>query len=117
ALACDLGAHLNGATVRERDALRGYGMALGTAYQIYDDCLDIFGTEGAAGKSLGTDLAKGKATLPLIVLLERQDPILNKKVESLVGDYQPENFSYVVALLKRHEVLHESLCALESYLC
>jgi octaprenyl-diphosphate synthase len=116
ALACDLGAHLNGATTRERDALRGYGMALGTAYQIYDDCLDIFGTEGAAGKSLGTDLAKGKVTLPIIILLERQDAALNKKLESLIGDYQPENFFHVVALLKRHGVLRESLLAVESYL-
>lgn len=116
ALACDLGAQLNAATTRERDALRGYGMALGTAYQIYDDCLDVFGTEGAAGKSLGTDLAKGKVTLPLIVLLERQDAALNKKVESLIGDYQPENFSHVAALLKRHGALHESLRAVETYL-
>jgi octaprenyl-diphosphate synthase len=116
-LACDLGAHLNGASARERDALRGYGMVLGTAYQIYDDCLDVFGTEGAAGKSLGTDLAKGKVTLPLIVLLERQDAALNKKVEALIGDYQPENFSHVVALLRRHGALHESLRAIESYLC
>jgi octaprenyl-diphosphate synthase len=116
ALACDLGAHLNGATLREREALRGYGMALGTAYQIYDDCLDVFGTEGAAGKSLGTDLAKGKVTLPLIVLLERQDAALNKKVEALIGDYQPENFSHVAALLRRHGALHESLRAIESYL-
>ncbi|HEY0548291.1 MAG TPA: polyprenyl synthetase family protein [Verrucomicrobiae bacterium] len=116
ALACDLGAHLNGASVRERDALRGYGMALGTAYQIYDDCLDVFGTEGAAGKSLGSDLAKGKVTLPLIVLLERQDSALYKKIESLIGDYQPENFSHVVALLKRHGALHESLQVIEGYL-
>ena len=56
ALACDLGAYLSNAPLREREALRGYGMALGTAYQIYDDCLDVFGTEGAAGKSLGTAL-------------------------------------------------------------
>src|SRR6185503_2788895 len=116
ALACDLGAHLNGATVRERDALRGYGMALGTAYQIYDDCLDIFGTEGAAGKSLGTDLAKGKVTLPLLVLLERKDAALNNKVEALIGDYQPQNFSQVVALLRRHGALHKSLRAIEDYL-
>jgi octaprenyl-diphosphate synthase len=116
-LACDLGAHLNGALARERDALRGYGMALGTAYQIYDDCLDVFGTEGAAGKSLGTDLAKGKVTLPLIVLLEREDAVLNKKVEALIGDYQPEKFSHVAALLRRHGALHESLRAIESYLC
>lgn len=116
ALACDLGAHLNAATTRERDALCGYGMALGTAYQIYDDCLDVFGTEGAAGKSLGTDLVKGKVTLPLIILLERQDAALNNKVESLIGDYQPERFPHVLALLKRHGAMHESLCAVESCL-
>ncbi|HTD68131.1 MAG TPA: polyprenyl synthetase family protein [Candidatus Limnocylindria bacterium] len=116
ALACDLGAFLNGAPAREREALRGYGMALGTAYQIYDDCLDVFGSEGAAGKSLGTDLAKGKVTLPLLVLLERKDAGISAKVESLIGDYQPQNFEKVVALLRRHGALHESLRVIESYL-
>src|SRR5688572_24288224 len=53
ALACELGAFLNGAPAHEREALRNFGMALGTAYQIYDDCLDVFGSEGRAGKSLG----------------------------------------------------------------
>jgi octaprenyl-diphosphate synthase len=41
------------------------------AYQIYDDCQDVFGREEAAGKSLGTDLAKGKLTLPWIELRQR----------------------------------------------
>src|SRR4051794_2617734 len=95
ALACDLGACLSSAPVREREALRGYGMALGTAYQIYDDCLDVFGTEGAAGKSLGTDLLKGKVTLPLLVLLERKDSAIDSKVRALIDEYQPKNFSQV----------------------
>ena len=43
--------------------MRQFGLSFGTAYQIYDDCVDLFGTEAAAGKSLGTDLAKGKLTL------------------------------------------------------
>src|SRR5688572_26215354 len=84
ALACDMGAYLNGASTRDRDALRNFGMALGTAYQIYDDCLDIFGSEGRAGKSLGTDLLKGKVTLPVLVLLERREPALDRTLESLV---------------------------------
>jgi octaprenyl-diphosphate synthase len=116
ALACDLGACLNGATPREREALREFGMALGTAYQIYDDCLDVFGTEGAAGKSLGTDLAKGKVTLPLLVLLERKDAVINSKIDALIGDYQPGNFPHVVALLQRHGALDESSRAIENYL-
>ena len=116
ALACDLGAYLTGAAAREREALRGFGLALGTAYQIYDDCLDVFGSEGAAGKSLGTDLAKGKVTLPLLVLLERNEPALNRKLKGLMEDYQPENFVQVVALLRRHGALDESLRVIRKYL-
>ena len=47
------------------------GAAVGTAYQIYDDCVDLFGTEADAGKSLGTDLAKGKLTWPLLLAWEK----------------------------------------------
>ena len=49
---------------KKPSALRRYGMTLGTAYQIYDDCLDLFGAEETACKSLGTDIAGSKATLP-----------------------------------------------------
>jgi len=115
ALACDMGAYLSGAPAREREALRGYGLALGTAYQIYDDCLDVFGSEETAGKSLGTDLAKGKVTLPLLVLLERKDAVA-VKAETLMGDYQPQNFSQVAALLRRHGALAESLRVINHYL-
>ena len=116
ALACEMGGYLSGAPAREREALRAYGLALGTAYQIYDDCLDVFGTEGAAGKSLGTDLAKGKVTLPLLVLLERNDPALRAKLEPLVGDYQPQQFAQTVALLRRHGAMEESLRVVREYL-
>lgn len=116
ALACEMGAYLSGAPAHERAALRSYGMALGTAYQIYDDCLDVFGSEGSAGKSLGTDLVKGKITLPLLVLLERNDTIVCRKLETLVGDYHAENFAQVVALLRRHGALHESLRVVQQFL-
>src|ERR1043166_5122876 len=72
ALSCDLGAWLCGATPADRSALRQFGMALGTAYQVYDDCLDLFGSEALVGKSLGTDLANGKLTLPVLGSEERR---------------------------------------------
>ena len=45
-------------------------MKLGTANQIYDDCLDLVGSEEIVGKTLRTDLEKGKLTLPILNLLE-----------------------------------------------
>ena len=50
--------------------MQSYGSKIGTAYQIYDDCLDIAGNESETGKTLGTDLRKGKLTLPVLTLLE-----------------------------------------------
>ena len=52
ALSCDMAAFLGNATPSHRTVLREFGMAFGTAYQIYDDCVDLFGTEKQAGKSL-----------------------------------------------------------------
>ncbi len=49
--------------------LAKYGRYLGIAFQIADDLLDLVGDERAVGKSLGTDLAQRKLTLPLIRLL------------------------------------------------
>ncbi len=116
ALACDMGAYLSGAPVREREALRDFGMALGTAYQIYDDCVDLFGSEGRVGKSLGTDLLKGKVTLPLLVLLERKDAALDRELENLLGDYQPQHFEQIVQLLCRHRAMHDCSRVIQQHL-
>ena len=70
ACCCRLGAHYAGAEPALCDALAQYGHDLGVAFQIADDVLDLLGDEGAVGKSLGTDLLKQKATLPLIRLLD-----------------------------------------------
>jgi octaprenyl-diphosphate synthase len=101
ALACDLGAHVSGATPVQRQALRDYGMDLGTAYQIYDDLLDLFGTEGVAGKSLGTDLAKGKLTLPLLVALERASDAEAAQLQEQVNAWKPEYMETVLALTQK----------------
>src|ERR1700756_4001853 len=84
ALSCDLGACLSGATPAQRNALREFGIALGTAYQVYDDCLDLFGSEAAAGKSLGTDLAKGKLTLPILRFWERASAAEKARMQDLI---------------------------------
>ncbi|HPA16785.1 MAG TPA: polyprenyl synthetase family protein [Verrucomicrobiae bacterium] len=69
AVAAELGAELAGASVEAVAAFREYGARLGLAYQMYDDCLDLVGTEQNTGKTLGTDLEKGKFTLPVLLRL------------------------------------------------
>jgi octaprenyl-diphosphate synthase len=74
ACCCRLGAHYAGASAATCDALARYGHDLGVAFQIADDVLDMVGEEATVGKSLGTDLLKQKATLPLIRLLATVAP-------------------------------------------
>lgn len=74
AVACELGGVFSGLGPEECDLMWSFGMDLGMAFQIVDDCLDYSGRETVAGKSLGTDLRKGKLTLPLIYLRDSVPP-------------------------------------------
>jgi octaprenyl-diphosphate synthase len=116
ALSCDLSAGLSGTTVEQRCALRQFGMAFGTAYQVYDDCVDLFGSEAAAGKSLGTDLAKGKLTLPVLLLLERADASDLARVKALVDGWHGEAMKPMAELLSKYETLGPSLEIIDQYL-
>jgi octaprenyl-diphosphate synthase len=90
---CQLGAHYAGAAPELREALARYGHDLGVAFQIADDILDLSGDEATAGKSLGTDLLKQKATLPLIRLLQMIGPAERGELVSLLsgsGNHQRE---------------------------
>lgn len=89
ALSCQLGAWLGKAPERCVIALREYGMALGTAYQLYDDCLDLYGDEAEAGKSLGIDLATGKLTLPILLLLERGGNQMRARLQEKIQSWRP----------------------------
>jgi len=69
-----LGAHYAGADEKTSRAFYDYGMNLGRAFQIMDDLLDVLGDEALVGKTLGSDIEKGKPTLPLIRHLEVARP-------------------------------------------
>jgi octaprenyl-diphosphate synthase len=72
-LAARLGARYAGAGPEVCEAMHRYGTDLGMAFQIVDDVLDLTGDPAEVGKTLGTDLSKGKLTLPLIHLLSHGD--------------------------------------------
>ena len=115
-LSCDLAALLSGAAAERRAALRQFGVAFGAAYQVYDDCVDLFGSEETAGKSLGTDLAKGKLTWPVLLAWERANVTDKAQLENWVKDWQPENFFPVKELLVKYETFEPSREAVNHYL-
>lgn len=115
-LSCDLGACLAGATGAPRTALREFGAALGTAYQMYDDCVDVFGSEISSGKTLGTDLLKGKLTLPVLLLRERTNAAERAALQELLRDWQPGLLPQLQKLLARHDILKHSLATIHHYL-
>lgn len=114
ALSCDLGSLLAGGVARETS--REFGRALGTGYQLYDDCVDVFGSEMAAGKSLGTDLTKGKLTLPVLLLREKVSASEREQLEALVKEWQPENLGLLRGMLARHGIAADSLAMIQKLL-
>jgi octaprenyl-diphosphate synthase len=84
AVAAELGAFLNEATPSIIGAMRTFGLRFGTAFQIYDDVLDLTGDEAKAGKTLGGDLRKGKLTLPILYLLQHSEPAEREKLCAVI---------------------------------
>jgi len=89
AAATGLAANLSGIGPEAEVRLSSYGMKLGTAYQIYDDCLDLVGAEEVVGKTLRTDLIKGKFTLPILNLLENASAAQREKLGKCILAQEP----------------------------
>jgi octaprenyl-diphosphate synthase len=66
-----LAALLAGSSPLVEQSCADYGQSLGTAFQVIDDVLDYDGNVLEMGKNLGDDLREGKATLPLIIAMQR----------------------------------------------
>ncbi len=102
--ACQCGAILGEAPSGQEQALAGFGMDLGIAFQLMDDLLDYTASEADFGKSIGHDLEEGKMTLPLIHALRQCSSDERAMVASVVAqdELTPDAFSRIVALVQRH---------------
>lgn len=84
-VACRLGAMAGGSGEEAQERLATFGEAVGVAFQIFDDILDIVGAPAATGKTRGTDLRGGTVTLPVILALQ-SDPALAAEVAKAPRD-------------------------------
>jgi octaprenyl-diphosphate synthase len=83
AASAQCGAIMGGGAPLQVEALREFGEALGIAFQMRDDLLDVTADERSLGKPVGNDLVERKTTLPLIAALAEG----NGSFRSLVGSY------------------------------
>jgi octaprenyl-diphosphate synthase len=106
AAATQAGAVIAKASAAEERALRDYGDALGIAFQIVDDLLDIEGTQ-AIGKNRGDDLREGKLTLPVIrAIAAASEDERAFWTRSLVrGDVGDGDVDRARAIMERHGTL------------
>ncbi|HOP39760.1 MAG TPA: polyprenyl synthetase family protein [Geobacteraceae bacterium] len=81
------GAMIGGAGGEALDAITRYAEAIGLAFQIADDILDIEGTTEQIGKDAGSDQARGKATYPAVMGLaeskRRAEELVDVAIEAL----------------------------------
>ena len=115
AVSAELGAELNAAPAHVVKTLNEVGSNFGIAYQIYDDCVDIFGHERQAGKSLGTDMQTGKLTLPWLLLLEHTSVDRRPAIAEMIFHGNADERAQLFALAAGNGVLTESLATVEEY--
>jgi len=80
------GALSAGASADDVARLRRFGEAVGWAFQVTDDILDVEESSAALGKTAGKDMAQQKATYPAIFGLERSHQIANELARKAIGE-------------------------------
>lgn len=93
AAACSLPALFDPAFHRYEDHLYRFGINLGLCFQLIDDLLDFTSGAEELGKPVMADLREGRATLPVILLLQNGDAALRKQLASVAEDRSFEALS------------------------
>ncbi|MBT6957131.1 MAG: polyprenyl synthetase family protein [Opitutae bacterium] len=95
---------VDGDDISRSQSMGSFGKHLGRAYQIFDDAADFLGKEDSLGKTLGTDLATRKLTLPALLLRDRIGVDgLTQLLEQLSGS--PEDVRIAVTqAMEEHDI-------------
>jgi octaprenyl-diphosphate synthase len=96
-----LPAVLTGSSSAIEAACAAYGQALGTAFQVIDDVLDYDGDATLMGKNLGDDLREGKATLPLIIAMQRGTPQECALVKDAIENGEVQALQTIADIVRR----------------
>ena len=112
-----LGAVLARATEEEETSLATFGRAVGLAFQIVDDVLDLTATEEVLGKPVASDLREGKATLAVIHSADHGTAADRKAIRRVLDDRSFENVSrqQIREILVRNGSVEYAMAAADRY--
>jgi octaprenyl-diphosphate synthase len=96
-----LGAVLAGADPEMEETCAAYGRSLGTAFQLVDDLLDYEGDPTQLGKNVGDDLREGKATLPLLVAMQRSPSSDRELIRASIEHGEVAKLGAIVQIVRR----------------
>ncbi len=115
AAATQLGGVLAGLPDAQCLALRRYGMQLGAAFQIADDLLDYVSDTNTLGKTIGSDLAEGKPTLPLIYAIERSTPMQAELLRNAITSKRMAALDVILAAIRDSGALERTRLRAQSH--
>jgi octaprenyl-diphosphate synthase len=95
-----LAALLAGSSPLVEESCAEYGQALGTAFQVIDDLLDYDGDVSEMGKNLGDDLREGKATLPLIIAMQRGTDAERRLIQQAIETGGGDEIAAIVSIVQ-----------------
>ena len=108
--ATQVGAVISGSEETIINALYKYGDALGVAFQIVDDLLDVVGDSRIIGKNNGDDFRERKLTLPFIKAIsscnQNEKDFWKRTIEK--GDQTSEDFNTALELMQKYEAIEFS---------
>jgi geranylgeranyl diphosphate synthase type II len=87
-ISAEIGAIIGGATKKQKNLLKNFGKKLGRAFQVQDDLLDIISNEKVLGKDIGSDLAEGKKTFPIVYAMENTTPTDKKYLKQILSQHK-----------------------------
>ncbi|MDP4014723.1 MAG: polyprenyl synthetase family protein [Candidatus Nanopelagicales bacterium] len=104
--AAKFGTSLSGADEATVDALTAFGERIGVAFQLADDLVDITSESNESGKTPGTDLREGVATLPALIVLGGDNP-RDERLRELLSRPLTDDDEHAEALklLRDHEAV------------
>jgi geranylgeranyl diphosphate synthase type I len=81
-----IGTRIGAASSEQTEALRSFGRHLGLAFQVRDDVLGVWGEPSELGKPVGSDLRRGKRSLPIIHALQAAGAAGEKHLSARLGE-------------------------------
>lgn len=112
-----IGAFIGGARHDQAELIYQFGEALGIAFQLQDDILDVYGDTAKFGKQIGGDITSNKKTFLLIKALETAEGLDKEELNHWLGIQQDDvaKVNFITNIYNRLGIRHLAEIEMNSY--